>query len=188
MVGTMKLRYGEVPLSAVSWRYLPTGTGKSLSGYVERKFNAGPGAKTWTFTYLEKGQQFFTRLKASVAEHGFRNPVFLLALTEGNFLRYGGSRLWAAHELKLETIPAIVADWVDRFADYELLETEEAVRAKFTDQPETINLDPADVQLLHCPHTHLPGSPRNPGALARDKYEAIAAHKRRLQECAATKG
>lgn len=178
----MHLRYGDVPLSEVGPKYLPSGTGKSLSGYNERAFSCGPGAKGWTFTYLERGQKFFTRLKESVAQHGFRNPVLLLALEEGNFLRYGGSRLWAATELALPSIPAIVADWVGRFDHLELLETEADVRAKFLDQPETVQLVPEDLQILHCPHTHLPGSPRNPGALARDKYSAIEANKRRLQE------
>lgn len=174
----MELRYGNLPLDAVSWRYLPVGTGKSLAGYEERKFSCGPGAKGWAFVYQERGQQFFTRLKASVEKEGFRNPVFMLAIEEGNFLRYGGSRLWAAHELKLPTIPVVVADWVGRFEHFELLETEADVRARFMDQPETIQLEPEDLQILHCPHTHLPGTPRNPGAVQREKYAAIRAKRK----------
>lgn len=173
----MKLRYGHIPLSEVSWRYLPVGTGKSLAGYTEREFNSGPKGKGWTFKYLEKGQKFFSRLKESVATEGFRNPVFMLALEEGNYLRYGGSRLWAAHELQLPSIPAIIADWVGRYPEWEVLEDEAAIRAKFTDQPEAIQLEQEDLQILYCPHTHLPGSPRNPGAIVSEKYRRIRANK-----------
>lgn len=118
-----------------------------------------------------------------MAREGIRNPIFVLALDEGTFLRYGGSRLWAAYEVGLETIPVIVADWVGRYPDLETLTTEDQIRAKFLDEPATIDLDPANLQILHCPHTHLPGSPTNPGKLVNDKYKRFA-DQRRLRDAA----
>lgn len=174
----MLLRYGHLPLGEISWLYLPAGTGTSLAGYKQRQLNAGPNGKGYTFQFLERGQQFFSRLKASVAAEGIRNPVFVLALEEGVFIRYGGSRIWAAHELQLETVPAVCADWVGRYPDWEVLATEADVLAKYRDTPATVNLDPADLQILHCPHSHLPGSPTNPGKIVNDKYKRFADQRR----------
>ena len=84
--------------------------------------------------------KFYTKLEESILKEGFRNPIFCNSIREGTFSRVGTSRLWIARKHELE-IPCIIADYVDRWEDLELLETEEDIRSKFQEQPHIVDLD-----------------------------------------------
>ncbi len=77
---------------------------------------------------------FFAALEADVKENGFRNPVILHSMTEGIYLQFGASRYRVARKLGLETMPAIVVDWCERFKECTPVH-EKNWRAFFTDVP-----------------------------------------------------
>lgn len=163
-----ELRFGYIPPDDIGWKYLPAGSGRTLAGYTVK----GAGPNKYLLHFLEEGQRFWSRLESSIREEGLRNPPLLIAVEEGTFIRYGASRLWTAKKVGLQVVPAIIADWVGRYTDLELLDGKDAVLGKFRDMPETVDLS-ADIQILHCPHSHLPGSPTNPGKITSDKYKKM---------------
>lgn len=104
----------------------------------------------------------YSKLESSIVKEGIRNPVVItcgypkkrmtkhlppellerpeseLLLLEGTT---GGSRLHIAQKLDLN-IPCIVNDWTGRFKNEPEILTEEQARAYYTDQPESITIDP----------------------------------------------
>ena len=156
------LRYGQVELSDIEWKYLPAGQGPDLSGYVVK--HAGPNPHLLSF--LEEGQQWWSRLASSIRDEGIRNPPLLINLREGLYIRYGASRIYVAKREGVSSTPCIIADWTGRYDSFERLETVQDVLSKYKDKPMTVKLDP-DIQILHCPHSHLPGSPNPTWLIAR---------------------
>ena len=102
--------------------------------------------------YLLK--DFYQKLEESILREGFRNPIFCNSLEEGTFCRYGTSRLWIAKRHNLE-IPAIIADYKDRWNTLEELFSEEEIRSKFNDQPKIIEITEQEMRIDACPHSHL---------------------------------
>ena len=70
----------------------------------------------------------------SIREQGIRNPIILVQL-QGLHARYGNSRLWAARQLQLPEIPAIVVDFENKWADLPKLVTAEDVAGVFSEPP-----------------------------------------------------
>lgn len=106
--------------------------------------------------YIEKLNQkngFFIKLEQSILESGIKNPILCYATDKGTLCRYGTSRLWVAKKHKLN-LPVIIADYIDRWTDLEILETEDDVRSKFVDQPEILELG-EPLRIDACPHIHL---------------------------------
>jgi hypothetical protein len=54
-------------------------------------------------------------LEDDIKEKGFRNPIVIYALPEGNCLGFGGSRLRVAIELEIP-IPCIINDYTGQFS------------------------------------------------------------------------
>lgn len=116
---------------------------------------------------LEKRNNFYTRLEASILEDGIRNPIFCNSIKEGTFSRVGTSRLWIAKKHKIP-VACVIADYVGRFKDLELLKDEADIRSKFQDQPHIVDLETENkighVWIGGLPHYHLDET--------EDEYEA----------------
>lgn len=102
---------------------------------------------------------FFNDLEKSVLRDGFRNPIIVQAgfmppsvwkvlpdyLKVGGIeqflicMDWGGSRLYVAQKYKLP-VPCVILDFVNRFADEQLLSTVEQIRSVFVDKPTSIVL------------------------------------------------
>lgn len=164
-------RYGQMELALIHPKIaLSHGSGMTMAEFTQR----GVGPNPHLLKYLEQGQQWWSRLERSIRDEGLRNPILTVSVKEGVFMRYGGSRFYTCKKLGLERVPAVVLDFVGRFEHWRELETEDDIRSVYTDRPETILMD--EGQILHCPHSHLPGSP-NPGKLMHDKYKLLHAAK-----------
>lgn len=128
MERTFTVRYASVPLSEIKGRLIRNpGYGSphvSIHGWCWR-----PAISS------HRKPLFQEALRDSIREEGLRNPVIIYALEEGCFLSFGGSRLRAAIDLGLETIPAIVNDYADRFPDAPEV-TIENFSTFFTDVPD----------------------------------------------------
>lgn len=124
------VRYAEVPLSGILGRIIrnPGYGGPTLSIYG------------WTWRpdiSTHRKPRFQQSLRDSIHREGFRNPVVIYATREGDFLSFGGSRLRAARDLEMETIPALVNDYAGRYTSCPLV-TPENVHSFFKDVPEYI--------------------------------------------------
>ena len=124
------VRYAEVPLEGILGRIIrnPGYGGPTLSIYG------------WTWRQdvsTHRKPKFQDALRDSIAREGIRNPVVVYATREGDFLSFGGSRLRAARDSGLTSIPALVNDYAERYAECPEV-TEENVRSFFTDIPEYI--------------------------------------------------
>ena len=119
----------------------------SIRGRLIRNPNyGGPsvGIHGWTWRpEVSKAAKpgFHEALRESVKREGVRNPVLVWNFPEGVFLTFGGSRVVAAIAAGLETIPAIVNDYVGTYADGELV-TEDNWQSFFTDVPRTFEFGP----------------------------------------------
>ncbi len=97
---------------------------------------------------------FFIKLEKSMLEEGIRNPVILTAQQGKLINRYGGSRVMIAQKHNL-IVPAIVADFENRFPDGEILIGEKQIREKFTDKPRKILIKHYGINVSGCDHYHL---------------------------------
>lgn len=86
---------------------------------------------------------FQKALGESLKKEGVRNPIILYGLPEGFFLCFGGSRLRAARDVGLETIPALVNDYTGKVEGVEV--TEENVRDFFKDPPKYLTFNESGV-------------------------------------------
>ncbi len=122
------VRYAEVPLEGILGRIIrnPGYGGPSLSIY----------GWTWRPDVSSHRKPLFQEaLRDSIAEEGIRNPVVVYSTKEGDFLSFGGSRLRAARDAGLTTIPALVNDYVGRYSGCTEV-TPDNVSDFFTDVPE----------------------------------------------------
>lgn len=133
------MRYGVLPPGSISDLVLVTNPhyGKTrIAGFGTRPVKP---PLDWV-RKLEHRNEFYTKLEESILKEGFRNPIFCNSIEEGTFSRVGTSRLWIAKKHNLN-IPCIIADYVDRWTELELLPDEAAIRAKFLDQPHVVDLE-----------------------------------------------
>jgi hypothetical protein len=131
------VRYADVPLEGIKGRIIrnPNYGGPSLSIYG------------WTWrpdVSTHRKPEFQEALRDSIAREGVRNPVVIYATVEGDFLSFGGSRLRAARDGGLTSIPALVNDYCGRYDDCIEI-TPENVTSVFTDVPEYIEFTPTGV-------------------------------------------
>jgi len=88
--------------------------------------------------------QFREALRDSIAAEGIRNPVVIYSLAEGDFLSFGGSRVDAARDGGLDSIPALINDYCERYSEGVRV-THANVASFFTDVPEYIEFTPTGV-------------------------------------------
>lgn len=103
---------------------------------------------------LNKVNQFFDKLEQSILKEGIRNPVILTAQNGRLINRYGGSRVMIAQKLNIE-VPAIVADFDDRFPEGQLLTSKNQMMEKFKDPPRKILFKHYGINVSGCEHYHL---------------------------------
>lgn len=116
---------------------------ESIVGRLIR--NAGYGGPSvglngwcWRPTLSQHGKhEFHEALVVSIKEEGVRNPILVWSLPEGMFLTFGGSRVRAAKEAGLETIPAIINDYSGRYAASDTV-TPDNWQTFFTDPPREV--------------------------------------------------
>lgn len=131
------VRYAEVPLEGIKGRIIrnPNYGGPKLSLYG------------WTWredVSTHRKPMFQEALRDSIRKEGIRNPVVIYALAEGDFLSFGGSRLRAARDNELASIPALVNDYCGRY-DSGVEVTPSNVETFFTDVPSYIEFTPTGV-------------------------------------------
>ena len=148
-----KIRYGILEANQLSDQVLVVGNphyGNPIGSYGSR-----PVAPELTiYRKLERENNFYTKLEASLLKDGIRNPVFCQSIEEGTFCRYGASRLWIAQKKGLK-VPCIIADYVDRWDKLTELKTAKAILAKYKDAPSTIVLTADEIRIEGCSHHHL---------------------------------
>ena len=131
------IRYAQVRLEDIKGRVIRNpgygGPTVSIHGWVWR-----PHCPT------DRKPKFQQALRESIEREGFRNPVIIYSTSEGDFLSFGGSRLRAARDLQLESIPALVNDYSGRYSDCPEV-TPDNVFDFFTDVPEFIEFTPTGV-------------------------------------------
>lgn len=124
---------------------------------------------------LNEDRGFYINLEASILKDGFRNPILVNAgwcpvvRDRGQNTRLpldmqedhskilscpqnGGSRLYIAQKNDLE-IPCIIADYVDRFPDFEILETREDIIEQYMDKPKKIMMLKESFRIFQLPQT-----------------------------------
>lgn len=124
------VRYGEVPIEDISF------TGVNAHG----------------------GSPFRTNLKRSIKEKGIINPCILATTEKGKLLiRYGATRLLFARDFGIDKIKAVIADYHDKYSDFERLYTKQDIANKWV-HPETIlpNLYLSDKKLWMTHHARVP--------------------------------
>lgn len=154
-----KIRYAIVPSRSIFNLLGPNIKNKNPEHYVNRRNSI---------------DNFYNNLEESILKHGVRNPV---STSAGNIKKpqqiellpedmqkdrskiwvcdfQGGSRLWIAQKYDLD-VPCIIADFVNRFTDFEELNTADEIMAKFVDKPQDIRLYHWGVYFHHIPHIHM---------------------------------
>ncbi len=122
---------------------------------------------------LNDDRGFYINLEASILKDGFRNPILVNAgwcpkirdrgkngrlpieMQEDHSKilscnQNGGSRLYIAQKNNLQ-IPCIVVDYVDRFSEFELLETKEDILEHYTDRPKKVMMLKDSFRIYHLP-------------------------------------
>lgn len=117
--------------------------------------------------------QFFINLEKSILKESFRNPILICAgwcpkiRDRGRNGRLplemqedhskiltcninGGSRLYVAQKNNLE-IPCIIADYVNRFSDFLLLENKKDVLSYYKDKPRKVMFTKDEFRIVHLP-------------------------------------
>ena len=102
--------YVEVPLEDIKGRIIRN------PGY------GGPSSGINGWPYMDCVSQarkplFMEALRDSIREEGFRNPIVAYASNSGVYVSFGGSRVLAGRDLGVGTIPCIVNDYAQRFAE-----------------------------------------------------------------------
>ena len=122
---------------------------------------------------LNDDRGFYTKLEESILKDGFRNPILVnagwcpvvrdreqnvrlpLKMQEDHSKilscpQNGGSRLYIAQKNKLQ-IPCLIADYVDRFPDFEIVETKEEILEYYTDKPKKIMMLKESFRIFRLP-------------------------------------
>lgn len=132
-------------------------------------FHRKPNCKELTekrISERNKRDNFYNKLEANILEHGIRNPI----IVNGGWIsgavfknmpdkekekgmenllfcyQLGGSRLYIAQKNNLQ-VPCIIKDFVGRFEDALLLDSEEKVRQVYIDQPVKVQCDGKSVAI-----------------------------------------
>jgi hypothetical protein len=96
----------------------------------------GPFGWTWRAQISKEAAkpEFKKAIRESIGKEGIRNPILVWSFNEGIFLTFGGSRIMAAVDVGLDSIPAIINDYT---GDYESGEevTEVNYHTFFADPP-----------------------------------------------------
>lgn len=124
------IRMAEVPVNEIKGRIIRN------PGYSNQKVSIHGWCWTDCVSQCRK-PQFRQALIESIEREGVRNPIVVFALSEGCFISFGGSRVTAAREAGLTSIPAIVNDYCGRF-DGNPEVTRENWHTFFTDVPQYI--------------------------------------------------
>lgn len=145
------IRYGVVGTEALSeWAIVWTNPGYSRPP-APRPNGGQHGAKRISppldFSYKK---EFYYGLLDSVSRSGVRNPVFAVAYEDGTYVRYGCSRTWAARRAGKD-LPVIIADYAGVWDGLEELKDEQAIRAKYVDQPAVVELKQDSMRIDGCP-------------------------------------
>lgn len=148
-VNKYTIRYGIIPANLISDKIIVK---NPEYGEPVGKWGSRPVAPS--AHQKKRLGEFYLKLEKSILKEGFRNPIFCNSYEEGTFCRYGTSRLWLAKKHKLE-VPVIIADYVDRWTDLELLANKDDVLDHFRDRPEVLELGKDEMRFDGCPHTHL---------------------------------
>lgn len=143
------IRYGIIPANLISDSVIVKNPnyGERIGEWGSRPVNPSAHQKKLM-------GDFYIKLEKSILKEGIRNPIFCNSYEEGTFCRYGTSRLWLAKKHQMD-VPVIIADYVDRWSDLELLTDEDDVLARFRDKPEIIEIGKDEMRFDGCPHTHL---------------------------------
>ncbi|KKN37867.1 hypothetical protein LCGC14_0759090 [marine sediment metagenome] len=122
---------------------------------------------------LNKNNGFYDKLEESILREGIRNPILVWAgyYPPAKITRLpsemqedpnkilvcydsGGSRLSVAQKHNMD-IPCIIADFVDRFSEEKILETEQDIFSCYRDWPATVEFNSHGVQITNLPQTHM---------------------------------
>jgi hypothetical protein len=131
------VRYVELPIEGIKGRIIRN------PGYN----NTDAGIHGWCWhseISRHRKPQFQAALRDSISEDGVRNPVVAYATSAGDFISFGGSRVLAARDVGLGTVPALVNDYVGRYED-RVEVTAANVAGFFTDVPQYIEFTPVGV-------------------------------------------
>lgn len=171
MSRSYKLRYGTLDPNIIFNEVGPFSGGKPGWSEEAVRLREEKGFKHIKFINEQTG--FFDNLEKSILKEGFRNPILInagwcakirdrginnrlpLEMQEDHSKilscsQNGGSRLYIAQKHNLK-IPCIVADYVDRFPEFKLLETKEDVLEQYIDKPQKIMLLKDSFRIYHLP-------------------------------------
>lgn len=149
------LRYGILDSNIIFNECGPWSGGKP--GWDEESMATREVKAQHMIDSLNEKNGFYINLEASILKDGFRNPILVNAGwcarirdrgkndrlplemqdDHSNILscpQNGGSRLMIAQKHNLK-IPCIVADYIDRFPQFKLLETKEDILEQYTHKP-----------------------------------------------------
>lgn len=112
------------------------------------------------FKIKEEKDAYYSRMLASVEREGFHNPIVYLdradCTTGCSMVSYGGTRAWAAMQLKMN-VPAFVVDypeWNPMYDDWEDITMVRQALGKFTDSPMQLEFRPDSFDFWGCSQTH----------------------------------
>ena len=112
------------------------------------------------FKAKEAKEEYYSRMLESVALEGFRNPIVYLdradCTTGCSMVSYGGTRAWAAIQLKMD-IPSFVVDfpvWNPLYDDWEDVTTVRQALTKFKDTPNQLEFRPDCFDFWGCSQVH----------------------------------
>lgn len=73
---------------------------------------------------------YIARYTAHIAQHGVRNPILVWARNGRQVVHSGNTRVFACRQLGIQC-PALIADWDDKYPDFQEIKGEKAVRRLF---------------------------------------------------------
>ena len=144
-------------------------------GWGEKRVEKRKLASEKWINTMNRKNGFYTKLEESILKDGLRNPILVVAgyCRENKLVNLpiemqedrnkilwcgtnGGSRLWVAQKHNLP-IECIISDFIDRFTEATLLETEEDILKYYKDMPKRVHINPNGVAIKDLPQTHLEG-------------------------------
>jgi hypothetical protein len=141
------------------------------------------------FKRKEEQESYYSRMLASVEREGFRNPIVYLdradCTTGCSMVTYGGTRAWAAIELKMD-VPAFVVDypeWNSLYDDWEDITRVRQALVKFQDLPNQLEFRPDSFDFWGCSQTHCDDENRalldNLSWKSTDRHEQVEAKRQK---------
>lgn len=175
-----RVYYGVIPSNEICNGVAP-GYRHIVGGWTDEAIERRRRGSQGYIDNLNNKNGFYTKLLESVKQEGVKNPICISAgycvaiyqkylwqsmiNEDGSPIwekvlvcdRKGGSRLWAAQQLDID-IPVIVSDFVGMFVDrqgFVELYSEDDIKSKFQNTPETVVLNNTGVNIGTIPHIHL---------------------------------